>query len=115
MERIKHVYKHHIMFPKGATVTVYKPYLLEDNTKKSYTFENDEDFFTEIIIDTPDYAEGKSRALVNISFKIADKLDAQIKDVCISKHSLVVLSIVRQTKKVTIKPKQTYEQLSLFE
>ena len=116
MEKMKHTYLHKILFPKGASIMQYCQYA--ENIKRSKTYGNSEDIYTEVYCDTPDYAEGKAKALVNITFKISQAKNCDAKDITISKHSLVVISIIRKEEGKPNKPrkpkKPQYEQMSLF-
>lgn len=115
MERIKYNYLHKIMFPKGATVMQYED--KGNNIKRSRTFGNPEDIYTEVYSDTPDYADGKAKALVNITFKLSQTFGCEAKDITISKHSLVVVSIIRHEGEKPVKPrkKSKYKQLDIFD
>lgn len=117
MEKMKHTYLHKILFPKGASIMQHCEY--GENIKRSKTYGNSEDIYTEVYCDTPDYAEGKAKALVNISYKISQMKKCDTKDITISKHSLVVISIIRKEGEKPVKPrkpkKSEYEQLNLFD
>lgn len=113
MEKMKYTYLHKILFPKGASIMQYSQYA--ENIKRSKTYGNSEDIYTEVYCDTPDCAEGKAKALVNITYKISQQKNCKVKDITISKHSLVVISIIRKEEGKPRKPKKSqYEQMSLF-
>lgn len=115
MEKIKYNYQHKILFPKGATIMQHVDQ--GNNIKRSIIYGNDEDIYSEVFCDTPDYSEGKSKALANITFKISQKKGCEARNITISKQSLVVISILRKEGEKPVKPRKKlrYKQLDIFD